>query len=621
MRCSKYLLSWLWGSLVVLTLVAQGATLNVTDYGAVGDCKEVTVSVISNSPVVTTTNTFSAADVGKVMCLFGAGFKSTLSSTGIFRGNYRGTPTNNQDMVVRVLSVADGTNVTLSSVCGITAGNIRCTYGTQNKAAFDNCIAAAQSNDVVRIPSGNYLLIPPTALDTNWVQKDQFDCGPTITFKKGALHFLGDGTNATILTGNGAWQQKGYDAANRGYLFRLEGPVTNNGPLIFDSIQFNGNATRKHTGYFGWPAVPTDGSGWDVTHHAVTDSCSPAALIYQSYTNCLFTRWHGETLQGIPNGEEGFVDVGNCWFVDGNSTVWNSPLSHDYHHNVVMDYYQAEESWQGASGGTSYFRFNYLTNIYGSTAIAITGSDTNYLTKAYNIQSNVFYTRAYSISTTPGINLNIVSNYFNSGAIALGCAGYQGSAFNSNIFIGFNVFTNSQIAVGVFGSGRNRSEAVFVVSNYATVTLAFGEAGEQAGSWSTNVVFRNNVANKGLWSTWATGQYLIDDISNSFPSYRNTDLASQNPVSYARGARHSLNASRAGAKFYLDTSNPLQLPGGATLVVTNAGLAATLYTSMSLVDPISTTNGYAGKFVWTNGVWQAVFGVVTGLRVVPLGNP
>lgn len=148
---------------------------------------------------------------------------------------------------------------------------------------------------MIYLPAGNYMIIPPSALDTNYTQANIFSCLPTITLYNGGLTFLGDGTNSTIITGNGAWQQKGLDTAYRGYMWRLQGPVTNNGPLCFNGIQFDGNATRKHDGYAFWPAIPTDGSGWDVTHHAITDGVATGLdFAHISITNCLFTRWHGK---------------------------------------------------------------------------------------------------------------------------------------------------------------------------------------------------------------------------------------------------------------------------------------------------------------------------------------
>jgi hypothetical protein len=603
---------------MILTLETSApaqTTLNVTNFGAIGDCANITVSVTSNSAVMTTTNTFMAGDVGKVVQLFGAGYFSSLSSTGLFAGNYHGTPTNHQDLVATILSVdASGTNVTLNRACGITTNNIRCTFGTDNRVAFSNCILAAQSNDVIYIPTGNYQLMNPDVLDTNFVMTSQYDGGATITLSKGGLTFLGDGTNSTILTANGAWQQKGYDVAYFGYLFNLNNgyqPPTNNGPLIFNGIQFNGNATRNHSAlYTFWPPVPTDGSGW-AGHHAFVDGYTPQGNIYKSWTNCLFIHWHGECIDGIAGGTNCFVDIGNCRFIDGNATVINYNYRHDFHDNWVEDYYQVAEDGQFLPGtGISYLRRNTFTNIYGVAAIALVGAYTNVQPPSYEISGNNFALSRYGIMTAGIKNVSIISNVFNGGGIILGAAGNQSTFWNSNIVVAFNTFTNVQVTMMFNGAGANRVEDVLVVSNTATLFAGgssfFAESGQGANSWSTNVVFRYNTANKGLWSTWAAGQYFIDDPSNVFPFNAVNSSTTNKPVSYAYGMRQKLVATETTNIFYLDDSSPAQIPPTAVLLVTNSGLAAVLYTSASLVNPITMTNGYSVIFQWTNGVWKNV---------------
>lgn len=604
------------GTLGSMLLWSQAATLNVTNFGASGDCRDVYVRVTTNSAVIVTTNVFTSADVGKVVQLFGAGYYATLKGPGqggYFNGNYSNTPTNHQDLVARIVSIGDGTHIVLDRVCGVTASDLRMTYGTDNRTAFTRCIDAAGSNDVIYIPAGNYQLVEPKALDTNFIQTIYYDAHPTITLSKGGLTFLGDGTNATILTGMGAWQQKGYDSGYRGYLFQLRngnaGP-TNDGPLIFNHLQFNGNATRNHaTNYTFWPTVPTDGSGWDGTHHAVVDSFSIIGNSYKSFTNCLFTRWHGETIAGIAGGTNAFVDIGNCWFVDGNSTVINYNYRHDFHDNLVADYYQVAEDGQFLAGtGTSYIRNNVFTNIYGTAAIALVGASTNWTSPGYMISSNKFYlARGYGVMTAGIKNVAIIGNEFHNSGILFGAAGSQGTYWNSDFVVAFNTFNNAQVPVMFAGAGKNRVEDVLVVSNSASLPAGasfFGAASQGAGAWFTNVVFRHNTANKGLWSTWATGQYFVDDPSNDLP-FRTVTGAS-NVVSYAWGARHNIAAILSGSVYHLDYSKPAQIPPSAILLVTNSGVAATLYRSASLLNPIAMSNGYSAAFRWTNGVWRSV---------------
>jgi hypothetical protein len=597
--------------LLALPVWAQ-TTLNVTNFGAKGDCANITVSVTSNSAVVVTTNQFSSADVGKVMQLFGAGFKASLSSTGYFNGNYAGTPTNHQDLVATILSVANGTNVTISSACGVTTNNILCTYGTQNMMAFSNCIAAAPTNPTtIYIPTGNYLLIPPTALDTNFVQSGEFDSYPTITIRRGGLHFLGDGTNLTVLTGNGAWQQKGLDCAYRGYLFLIQAPITNDtGPLIFDNMQISGNATSNHTtNYVFWPAIPTDGSGWDVTHHCIIEGGgTPPCNAYKMVTNCFICHWHGETLQGLYGVSDGTDVVANCTFSDGNATALNWSLTLNIHDNVFNDYYEVMECYLFASN-TCYFQNNLITNIHGG-GIAMCGAVTNRQMPTFNFISNVFYLNGWCIGMAPAENLNIIGNYFNQGNVVLGLAGYQGTAINSNIFIAFNTFTNSSgNPIYVEGGGQNRVANVTIVSNTAAATVNSYFA--DSYGWSTNVVFLNNSVSgsmQGLFNDGALGQWFIDDLSNQFPPYRQTDYTGvTNTISYARGGiRHQVSANVANSVWVLDDTHPSQVPLGAVLQITYIGnFPVSLYFSASMSGTATVvTNGQMVTCQWMNGVWQ-----------------
>lgn len=560
-------------ALCISCVTCLPATLEVTDYGAKGDAVDIVVSVVLNSATVTAANpSFSVSDIGKVMCIFGAGPKATLSGSGVFGGNYSGTPTNNQDLVVTIRTFVDASHVTISSVCGVTTSGLRATFGTQNKDAFDACILAAPNPCTIHIPTGNYFLVPPSALDTNYVQANQFSVQPTVTINKGGIHFLGDGTNLTILTSSGGWQQKGFDAAYRGSMFYLGATLTNDGPMIFDGIQFNGNATRNHsTLYTGFPAVPTDGSGWDPSHHALTDAYTPTGNAYKSFTNCLFIHWHGETLQGIADGQ-GFVDFGNCWFVDGNATALNFNYRHDTHDCLFTDYFEVAEDGQFNAGtGTSYIQRNLITNIYGAVVVGLGGAFSDFVGPNYTIQSNTFrLANKYAVSTAGIRNVTITGNTFDGGMVGLGLAGNQGTFWNSNIVVSFNFFTNTQVGVLFAGHDANRVESVTVSNNVGSVSEAFGEAAEQAGSWSSNVVFLANSANKGIWSTWAVGQYILDDPSNVFPYKNTTDTGSPNRVGYDYGSRQTLSGG-VGTTFYLDDTHPGQIPPTAVMLVTNAG--------------------------------------------------
>src|SRR5580698_5262522 len=89
--------------LLSFPLPGKAATLNVVNFGARGDAIQTLANTVSNSTIVTmaSTNQLSAADVGKLIELFGVGPATS--------------PTNNQDLIAFIVSVANGTNVTIST--------------------------------------------------------------------------------------------------------------------------------------------------------------------------------------------------------------------------------------------------------------------------------------------------------------------------------------------------------------------------------------------------------------------------------------------------------------------------------------------------------------------------
>jgi hypothetical protein len=240
----------------------------------------------------------------------------------------------------------------------------------------------------------------------------------------------------------------------------------------------------------------------------------------------------------------------------------------------------------------------------------------------YIISSNVFLIAppTYGIITAGAKQITVISNHFDGGGIALGTPGQQGTDYNRDFLVANNIFTNVQIAIFLAGSGENRIEDVLATNNVASVNINFAMAGERAGSWSTNVVFRHNTANKGLSTTWGTGQYFLDDESNSFPPYQVLDNSGMNAITYARGMRHNLYPLSPNAKFYLDTPAPGRIPAGAILRVANYDHSATLYTSTNLVNPITMPPGYSAVFLWSSGVWRLTSSISSpgNLHVVPV---
>jgi hypothetical protein len=612
----------------VVAMSASAATINVTEHGLLGDAAEVYVSVTTNSAVVVTTNTFTAGDIGKVVQIFRAGYFATLRGPGgggVFNGSYGTTATNHQDLVAVIVDVPTANSIELDRVCGVTADNLRMTYGTDNRSALTNVIESVHTdNDIIYFPAGNYMLIPTSALDSNYVQSGAtpiFAMTASINLYKSGIAFVGDGTNSTRLIGSGAWQQKGIDTAYRGSMFRIDA-LTNNGSMVFSNLTFDGNKDYIRGSRTFWPAAPTDGSGCDPTHHAFTDIIPSESdtIEYLGFTNCLFVRFAGEVIQPISGAGNGEISVEHCVFIDGNSTVINANRRHDFRNNFITDYYQVGESGQfvvSTNGPSTYYN-NISSNIFGNTQYVFTGASTNIAHDGYIFSNNTLVVTApnYSIGANAGKNFTVVSNSLG-GQIVIGLSGLQtlGGGFNTNWLIKGNTWTNAQIGVSIAGSGNNRAENILIEDNYFGVSLYSAYHSTGAGAWSTNVTLRNNTGTRRTDSSTAAGQYLIDELSNDFPFLASTDATGiTNTLSYSKGARHTISTKQAGSRYVLDSASPLKIPAGSIKIVTNATASAATLLSPSM----EIAGSSAQLFYWTGSAWTT--NASWGRRSIRAGN-
>jgi hypothetical protein len=576
---------------------AQTATLSVTNFGARGDAVQFLASTVSNSATITiqSTNRLSTSDVGKLVLLFGGGPATTA--------------TNNQDLVGQIVQVVNGTNLTLSVHAGLTTNQVTGIYGTQNAGSFQQCInACTGTNTVVTIPSGRYLLISPQVLDPNFVMQNEFETHQAVTIQKGGIHFLGADRDSTVLLGCGAWQIKGA-YAYRGFIFACQGPVTNDAPLIFDNLTMDGGVATGNMSYHGFPAMTTDGSGWDVTHDAILDIGTPPLHAFKSFRNCAFTHWRGEILKSVAPLTDGFIEVTNCLFSDANASCFNFSFTHDINGCTFSNVQEVAEFYEAYASNACSLRNCLITNVSGGV-LAINGALTNHVPPQYTITSNLISVlqKGNGIMTTPAQNVSITGNkFFDAGtAIALGVSGYQGTAVNSNITVAFNQFYNCDFPVQVEGAGVNSVINVAVYSNSAIsgAWFAYGYG------WSTNVVFTQNEATGmagGLNSTTLSGQFYVDDTSNHFPPHQFLDVTGQtNTISYTYGMRHQIWVNVTNAKFVLDDSHASQIPSGAALTITHTGnYPVPLYLSLAMnTTPTWVSNGFTVQCQWTNGVWN-----------------
>jgi len=600
-----------WAALFGLTVAAFGqTTVSVTDYGARGDAVHTLATTVQNSSVITLSppTALSAADVGKLILLFGAGAQTTA--------------TNYQDLITTIAGVADGTNVTMATLAGASATNIDCTYGTQNAGPFQQCLdACTGTNTLVTIPPGTYLFMPPWMLDPTRVMTNPYEAWPTVIIRKGGITLLGADPSNTTLLGNGAWLLKG-PYVQRGALIMCIGPITNNFPLVFQNLTFDGGVSQGRQSYYGYPARTNDGAGWDNTHHAVINEPPAPFYAVEQFLNCRFLHWRGEMAYNGTSFDSGIIQVTNCWFVDGNADGYNmSWTPHVISGCLFSNLFQPVEYYVGTMQRPSLFVNNTITDV--TSACSLVGGLTNHLSPGYTIQSNIF-SRAgkYGVLLGPACNVTITGNRFIGVAHGIGTDGaaYQGTDYNHDITVASNSFEGTYMPISIGGDGRDRLVNMTVKGNTASGCYHFGFG----YGWCSNVVFLANTSastsgQPSLDSAQLTGQWFLDDVCNHFQGGGASDNVGQtNIVSYAYGIHETLWTATTNSAFLLDDQYPLRIPPGARLEVTHLGrFPVLLYSSStSPVDPPKRLlTGDTASFSWQNGRWISIPNPVGNVRV------
>lgn len=612
--------------------------ISVASYGAVGNAISFSVHTVSNSVIASVlgTNTFSSADIGKIIEVFRAGPWVTYSNWGVV--------VTQQDILCTITNVVNGTNLFMTIPAGWTT-NAYCVVGNNNAPAFQAAINAAQalvaqgsSSVTINVPAGTYLLLSSNVLNPNYVMSSISDTHPALTVSSGGITFLGASPTNTILMGCGAgmehlvnssltWISPGYApyVPMRDTLFYCLGPVANSQlPLVFQNLTFDGGLTNGLQSYNYWTPIQADGDGWDTTHHAVADynpyPSTPQMNQLKVFTNCVFQHWRGEVLicwtqQG---GTNTFNDIANCVFQDGNATADNMYYGQHIHGCTfngmvkVMEYYQLNATLPVV------FENNLWTNIMANP-LSIVGSTTNVNPQNFTIQNNVMYGVGgeNQITFSPAENVTVVSNVFHgpSSGVVFTAAGEQptdGSAsMISNIVISCNSFNDT--AAPITMDGFPVADVLVTNNTSSTPNVAFAVA---AAGFKTNIVFADNTAAGWLDSRGVQyGSYFIDQTNNSFGSmmWLNGAYSVTNVMGYSSGRYHQILWDANTDTFYLDDTVPNLIPAGAVMTVTNsASTSAKVYGSGSLflsaLSGPSTTlaSGQSASYVWTNGFWRLI---------------
>jgi PKD domain len=648
-------------------LTRAQTSLNITDYGAVGDGIKFSVNTVSNSTVVTVsgTNTFSSADVGKVIEVFGAGPWVSYSNWGAV--------VTQQDIVCLITNVsADGTSLSLSIPCGWTM-NAVCVVGTNNAPAFQAAINQASSlvssgqytNVTINIPAGTYLMMSSNVLNPNYVMNSISDTHPALTISSGGITFLGDCASNTILLGCGAgmehlvapgtpltWISQGYApyVPMRDTLIIFQGPVQNNQlPLVFENLTMDGGVQQGAQPYNYWELLQANGMGWDTTHHAIADNAgpynSPGYLEmnqYKEFTNCVFAHWRGEICICWTSCATNCLTAwDDCVFEDGNATADNmyygQRINHCLFNNVgkVMEYYQ-----DNGYTNSSIMEDCIVTNISevagpGNVHVdcAITGATTNRTMPSFTFLNNQFYDDVgmESFSLNAAENVSFVSNSFSGSGPAINLTGTgqqptDGTQvwYMTNILVVGNHFScPGPLSIGYseiadLYCSNNTGFSISASIGYATNIILSGNSGYNMGNDYYNIM--SGPIRPGDPSKIISGQYMLDQTNNQWVLSTPYTIDGGSPfatnlISYGNGRRHELQGS--GATFYLDDRQPGLIPAGAQLQIsaqtwTGANCTNVYLSAAKPAQPFTITNGappitfYWNGTGWTNNITAAI---------------
>lgn len=573
--------------------------VQVTENGARGDARPITVSTELNSAVVSAGSgiSFSDADVGKAIMLYGAGPATTA--------------TNNQDYLGKVIGVPDEKHLTLSMPLGINSTSVRGIYGTDNAPAFQRCVDRAyETNTVILIPSGNYLMIPPELLDPSYVMNSDTETQPAVIINKGGITLRGEDQHNSILTACGAWQLKGKHVT-RGVLFECRGPVHNpEWSLVFENLTMDGGVVEGRQSYRGFPAKATDGSGWDMTHGAVLDLGRHPLHEFKSFRNCTFQHWRGEILKGCSGSTNGFIEVLGCDFHDGNASAFNFDVSHRINHCTFSHLDMAMEFYEGRMDRPSCFEHSSVSDVRAD--LVIVGALTNHPAPLYTIRNNDLQaSNGFGVFLNPAKNVLIESNRFEGQGFCIGNgAGAQGTDYCHDIIIRGNVCTNAGTLFLVQCGYNQRFENVLIEGNTISGRGALG----CGWGYSTNVVFSNNVASNGAGGMQGgrlTGQWFLDDLSNQYRPHQFANYQGiTNLITYANGAQQGAQPAKTNSAFLLDDSQPGKIPKGAVMRISYGGHntdGSPLYLSSThpsqKPDAMLTTSNTI-TCTWMNGGWR-----------------
>jgi hypothetical protein len=584
---------------IVATASLSAETINIVEKGAKGDLHPLKASTEAGSETMSAESvTFLKTDLGKVVELTGAGVPTS--------GGHH------QDLVAKIVAISGDHMVRIRPAPGATLADAEGVYGTDNAPIFSKVMNGCRgSNNLIQVPAGNYLLVAPAHFN-----QDVDPMEGAVVIQRGGFQLVGEGMDQTILTDCGAWQLGQGNRAYRGFLLVCRGPVSNDYPVLLKDLTLDGGVPQGNTTNHGFPASAIDGTGWDLIHSAVVDMGPPPLHSNKTFSKVRFTHWRGEEVKSVCANWDGFIKIQNCQFTDGNASGFNFSFSHEITGCLFSNLFLISEFYQAYHKHPCLFESNTATALTSGGMAINGGTGTN---PPYYIQNNEFTfaaTGGNGIMTCPADNLFIRNNQFHcaqfNNAIAIGCAGYQGSFWNSNIVIAGNNFTGPRNVIQLEGSGQNRSEAVCVVSNTSSGPALQVFLGGYTNSSASRVVVSGNkcLASNTMFLGGYSPQYALILTNNEYHPFQDDDgVGKTNVISIASGPLHQTVYTRPNSVYVLDDSSPSSIPYGAQLVIDNSanhlGLGYTLYpSSRKHRKPVSVKNGEVLSFYWNSSKWS-----------------